>query len=128
MISLCRPAYYRAYTTPMFAGLSTDTKPVNVPNGSRFTEIDTSILYFFDKTTESWVAKTVHSWGYPIKSYDSLLISQVYSVIQDGYALIVEYGWVVYDYTPTYTTADNGKSAWSCRRQVGMGCQVLKKG
>ena len=51
MITLCRPAYYRAYTTPMFAGLSTDTKPVNVPNGSRFTEIDTSILYFFDKTT-----------------------------------------------------------------------------
>ena len=26
MIILCRPAYYRAYTTPMFVGLSTDTK------------------------------------------------------------------------------------------------------
>ena len=90
MITLCRPAYYRAYTTPMFVGLSTDTKPVNVPNGSRFTEIDTSILYFFDKTTESWVAKIIHSWEYPIKSYDSLLISQAYSVIQNEDTLLIE--------------------------------------
>ena len=90
MITLCRPAYYRAYTTPMFAGLSTDTKPVNVPNGSRFTEIDTSILYFFDKTTESWVAKIIHSWEYPIKGYDSLLISQAYSVIQNEDTLLIE--------------------------------------
>ena len=26
MITLCRPAYYLAHTTPMFVGLSTDTK------------------------------------------------------------------------------------------------------
>ena len=44
MITLCRPAYYRAHTTPMFAGLSTDTK--KRPNCDGRTGRESSMLKF----------------------------------------------------------------------------------
>ena len=39
-----------------FVGLSTDTKPTDssVPNGATFLEIDTSIVYIYDKENEQW--------------------------------------------------------------------------
>ena len=40
--------------TEKLAGLSTDTKPTNVRNGSIFVEIDTSKIYFFDGSSSSW--------------------------------------------------------------------------
>ena len=36
-------------------GLSTDTKPDNVPNGSSFAEIDTGKGYLFDGANGAWV-------------------------------------------------------------------------
>ena len=44
MITLYRPAYYRAHRASRYAGLSTDIKPVDVQNGARFIEIDTGTL------------------------------------------------------------------------------------
>ena len=35
-------------------GLSTDTKPTDVPNGSIFVEMDTSKLYVFDEESRVW--------------------------------------------------------------------------
>ena len=54
MITLYRPAYYRAYRVPRYAGLSTDIKPVDVQNGARFIEIDTGAKYAFDASTGTW--------------------------------------------------------------------------
>ena len=91
MVTTERPAYYVADRFASYCGLSNDDKTtIDAKNADEFYEIDTSILYFFDKTTESWVAKIIHSWEYPIKSYDSLLISQAYSVIQNEDTLLIE--------------------------------------
>lgn len=35
-------------------GLSTDTKPTDVPNGSSFAEMDTGKGYMFDSATSTW--------------------------------------------------------------------------
>ena len=35
-------------------GLSTDTKPLNVNNGTCFLEMDTSTIYFYDAANETW--------------------------------------------------------------------------
>lgn len=37
-----------------YAGLSTDTKPSNVPNGSRFYEIDSGKYYVYDADNDTW--------------------------------------------------------------------------
>lgn len=37
-----------------FAGLSTDTKPTDVPNASRFVEMDTATLYMYDAENQVW--------------------------------------------------------------------------
>ena len=39
-------------------GLSTDTKPTSVGNGSVFVEMDTSTVYIFDAHSGDWIA-----WG-----------------------------------------------------------------
>ena len=36
--------------------LSTDSKPVNVANGSKLMEMDTSTLFIFDKANSEWRA------------------------------------------------------------------------
>lgn len=42
-------------TVKTYAGLSTDTKPVeNTENGSTFLEMDTGDLYIFDKQNSQW--------------------------------------------------------------------------
>lgn len=38
-----------------YRGLSTDTKPADVSNGSKFTEIDTGAVYYYDADSETWV-------------------------------------------------------------------------
>ena len=42
-----------------YSGLSTEEKPtccagMNVPNGSRWREVDTGAVYFFDLKTDGW--------------------------------------------------------------------------
>jgi hypothetical protein len=39
-----------------FYGLSTDTKPTDVANGSTFYEIDTDKQYWFDFANKLWLA------------------------------------------------------------------------
>ena len=36
-------------------GLSTDTKPTNVNNGTCFVEMDTGKVYFFDAAGSQWL-------------------------------------------------------------------------
>lgn len=38
-----------------FIGLSTDQKPVNVPNASTFYEMDTKTLFLFDAQNQVWL-------------------------------------------------------------------------
>lgn len=38
-----------------YYGLSTDTKPVDAPNASSFYEMDTGVLYLFDKDNQVWL-------------------------------------------------------------------------
>lgn len=39
----------------VYFGLSTDTKPISlVPNGSMFICMDTTEIYLFDKTNQTW--------------------------------------------------------------------------
>ena len=39
-----------------YRGLSTDNKPLEVPNGSEFLEMDTGKTYLFDAASEEWIA------------------------------------------------------------------------
>lgn len=44
------------YMIQVYHGLSTDEKPVNnVPNGSRFIEMDTGSVFMFNWTVSEWV-------------------------------------------------------------------------
>lgn len=38
-----------------YRGLSTDSKPTDVPNGSAFIEMNTGDVYLFDADGSSWV-------------------------------------------------------------------------
>lgn len=58
MITQVRPSGYNNPKISTFAGRSIDTKPINVENGSKFTEIDTGRIYVFDKTNKTWIEKT----------------------------------------------------------------------
>ena len=47
------------YTIQQYDGLSTDPKPTtNIPNGSRFLEVDTGKVYMFDQTNLTWLEYT----------------------------------------------------------------------
>ena len=55
-----------SYDRPdLFFGISTDTKPSEVSNGSCFVEIDTSKVYFYNAEGDSWVewSEDSHSGG-----------------------------------------------------------------
>ena len=54
MITLYQRAYFTSNNAPSFAGRSIDTKPLNVPNGSMFTEIDTGRDFCFDAENKKW--------------------------------------------------------------------------
>lgn len=54
MITLYRSSNYAAPRAPSFAGRSIDTKPTDVENGSRYTEIDTGRKYCFDAENKQW--------------------------------------------------------------------------
>lgn len=38
-----------------YYGISTDTKPTDVPNASTFYEMDTQKLYMYDATNAKWI-------------------------------------------------------------------------
>lgn len=42
-------------------GLSTDSKPTHVGNGSKFTEIDTHEEFYFDSVSGQWKGKPEHT-------------------------------------------------------------------
>ena len=42
------------YSIQRLRGLSTDTKPVNVPNGSEFREMDTGKDFMYDEASGEW--------------------------------------------------------------------------
>lgn len=50
-----------SYTTPAGSniwdvrGLSTDEKPLNVPNGSTFYEMDTGNVFMFNEDAKQWL-------------------------------------------------------------------------
>lgn len=51
------------YTIQVYHGLSTDEKPVdNVPNGSRFIEMDTGSTFIFNLSVSEWVAYSGALW------------------------------------------------------------------
>ena len=43
------------YTLQFYTGLEADTKPLGVPNGSMFLEMDTGKLYRFDEENQTWL-------------------------------------------------------------------------
>lgn len=43
------------YTLQFYTGLEADTKPLGVPNGSMFLEMDTGKLYRFDAENQTWI-------------------------------------------------------------------------
>lgn len=45
--------FYDGYVQK-FYGLSTDTKPSDCMNGSKFLEMDTSIVYVYDEQEDAW--------------------------------------------------------------------------
>lgn len=55
----CNPLY----TIQVYHGMTTDEKPVdNVPNGSRFVEMDSGSVYMFNGATSQWVEYTGVLW------------------------------------------------------------------
>lgn len=55
MITQYRPANYAAPRASEFIGRSIDTKPVDVENGSVYTELDTGRIYRFDAENKVWI-------------------------------------------------------------------------
>ena len=43
------------YTLQLYTGLQADIKPLGVPNGSIFLEMDTGKLYRFDAQNQTWI-------------------------------------------------------------------------
>lgn len=43
------------YTLQFYTGLQADTKPLGVPNGSMFLEMDTGKLFRFDAENQTWI-------------------------------------------------------------------------
>lgn len=43
------------YSIQRLRGLSTDTKPTDVPNGSEFREMDTGKKFLFDAENQTWI-------------------------------------------------------------------------
>ena len=41
-----------------YRGLSTDNKPLEVPNGSEFLEMDTGTMCYYDADSESWTGSS----------------------------------------------------------------------
>lgn len=55
MITLYRAAGYAKNNASELAGLSTETKPMDVKNGTWFHEMDTSKQYRFDAENKKWL-------------------------------------------------------------------------
>ena len=55
-------SYLNQNTQSMFAGLSTDRKPMDVQNGSIFHEIDTAQDWRYDAKKEKWEKQKSNRW------------------------------------------------------------------
>ena len=62
MITQYRPANYTAPRASEFIGRSIDTKPVDVENGSVYTELDTGRIYRFDAENKVWIEQKKYSF------------------------------------------------------------------
>lgn len=54
MITQYRSSGFDAPKAPSFAGRSIDSKPIDVANGAKYTEIDTGRIYCFDAENKKW--------------------------------------------------------------------------
>lgn len=73
MITLNRPSNYTNIRSTELAGRSIDTKPVDVENGSMYTEIDTGRTYRFDAENKVWIehqSTPVSSGDMKVATYD----------------------------------------------------------
>lgn len=55
MITLLRPHGYAAPRTSCYTGRSIDAKPTHVENGSKYEEIDTGRVYYYDAENNRWI-------------------------------------------------------------------------
>lgn len=63
MITLYRAAYHTSPRASDFVGVSSDEKPIDVENGSTFTETDTGNKYQFDAQNVKWIKCKAGSGG-----------------------------------------------------------------
>ena len=72
----------RELNVPKFRGLSKDDKPMNVPNGAEFLEIDTGDNYLFDESVPEWVKCNYCGGGggggagYTVTTTETVLVPQ----------------------------------------------------
>jgi hypothetical protein len=71
----------KRYAGDKLVGLSTDTKPTNIPDGATFYESDTLRIYL--KKNDGWFLAAADPFG-SIDEYTSPLTDDDYFVIQDG--------------------------------------------
>ena len=99
-----------------YSGLSSETKPTiaalnEVPNGSRFREVDTRKTYFFNLSDDTWY-ESQGIGDFQIPSYDYLALTYVSSGNGAGEVETVTYktggsaGTTVATLTLTYNSSD----------------------
>jgi hypothetical protein len=87
-----------------FSGLSSETKPTiaagnNVPNGSRWREVDTMLTYFYNKSNDTWYR---HDDSNMVVRMDYDGDDLVYRGLNSTHkAATSATNWVVYKYTYT---------------------------
>ena len=55
-------SYLNYGTEPCYVGLSSDEKPLDVPNGSLFHEIDKSRDFRYDEASKTWQLQKSNRW------------------------------------------------------------------
>lgn len=89
-----------------YSGLSTETKPTiaagnNVPNGSRWREVDTGLIYHFNVSDDTWYLYESESKVIRMEySGDNLIYRGINKVHK---AATNSATWIVYKYTYTGT-------------------------
>ena len=55
-------SYLNYGTEPYYVGMSKDVKPIDVPNGSLFHEIDSSQDYRYNAENKTWEVQQSNRW------------------------------------------------------------------
>ena len=89
-----------------YSGLSSETKPTiaagnNVPNGSRWREVDTGCIYFFNESNDAWYSLDTNKVMLLEYSGSDMVYRGTHITHKAATSLA---GWVVYKYT--YVTGD----------------------